>query len=159
MSIPRHKPHFQPRDADWEDKVRTSFGRQGAMGLIGAELVDLAPGWCEIHMPFKPELSQQHGFFHGGITTTIVDSAAGYAGFTLMPPGTSVLTVEFKVNMLAPADGEEMIAIGRVIKPGRNLVICQGDAWVMKNGHAHHCALMQQTLMTMHSRPEMTDMA
>lgn len=154
MSIPRHKSHFEPKDPEWDAKTRSSFARQGAMGLIGAELVDLSPGWCEIHMPYREDLSQQHGFFHAGITTTAVDSAAGYAGFTLMPTGASVLSVEFKINLLAPADGQMLIAIGRVIKPGRNLVICQGDAWVVKNGKATHCALMQQTLVTMHGKPE-----
>ncbi|MDD5297016.1 MAG: PaaI family thioesterase [Rhodocyclaceae bacterium] len=159
MPIPRPILHFEPRDPDWEEKVRTSFARQGAMGLIGAELSGLAPGWCEIRMPFRPDLTQQHGFFHAGITTTAVDSAAGYAGFTLMAPNTSVLSVEFKINLLAPADGELLIATGEVVKPGRNLVICRGDAWVVKHGKATHCAMMQQTLMTMHGKPDKTDMS
>jgi uncharacterized protein (TIGR00369 family) len=152
--IPRPEAHFEPRDPHWEQKVRDSFVRQGAMTLIGATLVDVWPGGCEIHMPYRDDLSQQHGFFHAGITSTAVDSAAGYAGFTLMPPNTSVLSVEFKINLLAPADGELMIATGEVIKPGKNLVICRGDAWVIKNGKKTHCAMMQQTLMTMHGKPE-----
>jgi len=159
MPIPRPKPHFEPRDPDWEEKVRSSFARQGAMGLIGAQLVNLQPGWCEIHMPYRPDLTQQHGFFHAGITTTAVDSAAGYAGFSVMAPNTSVLSVEFKINLLAPADGELLIAIGEVVKPGKSLVICKGDAWVVKNGKATHCALMQQTLITMHGKSEKTDMS
>jgi len=122
------------------------------MALIGAELSELRPGRCEIRLPHRPDLCQQHGYFHAGIVATIVDSAAGYAGFTLMPQDSSVLTVEYKLNMLAPGDGELLIAIGEVVKPGKNLVITRGDVYVLKNGKSTHCALMQQTLMTMHGK-------
>lgn len=152
--IPRGEARFEPRDPQWSEKVRESFTLQGVMGLIGAKLVDVWPGGCEIHLPYRPDLSQQHGFFHAGVTSTVVDSAAGYAGFSLMAPNTSVLSVEFKINLLAPADGELMIATGEVVKPGRNLVITRGDAWVVKNGKVTHCAMMQQTLMTMHGKSE-----
>jgi len=152
--IPRSEAKFQPRDPVWADKVRTSFEKQGIMGLLGASLADVWPGGCEIHLPYRPELSQQHGFFHAGVTSTIVDSAAGYAGFSLMGPNTTVLSVEFKVNLLAPADGELLIATGEVIKPGKSLTITRGDAWVVKHGKMTHCAMMQQTLMTMHDKPE-----
>lgn len=152
--IPRAEARFEPRDPHWGDKIRDSFTKQGIMGLIGATLADVWPGGCEIHLPYRPDLSQQHGFFHAGVTSTVVDSAAGYAGFSLMAANTSVLSVEFKINLLAPADGELMIATGEVIKPGRNLVITRGDAWVVKHGKATHCAMMQQTLMTMHGKAE-----
>lgn len=152
--IPRGESKFEPRDPHWSDKVRASFAKQGVMGLLGATLADVWPGGCEIHLPFRPDLSQQHGFFHAGVTSTVVDSAAGYAGFSLMAPNTSVLSVEFKINLLAPADGELLIATGEVVKPGRNLVITRGDAWVVKHGKATHCAMMQQTLMTMHGKSE-----
>jgi len=152
--IPRGEAKFDPRDPHWDTKVRESFTKQGVMGLIGATLVDVWPGGCEIHLPYRPDLSQQHGFFHAGVTSTVVDSAAGYAGFSLMAPNTSVLSVEFKINLLAPADGELLIATGEVVKPGRNLVITRGDAWVVKNGKSTHCAMMQQTLMTMHGKAE-----
>ncbi len=152
--IPRGEARFPPHDPHWQEKVRDSFARQGIMGLIGARLADVWPGGCEIHLPYRPDLTQQHGFFHAGVTSTIVDSAAGYAGFSLMAPNTSVLSVEFKINLLAPADGELLIAAGEVVKPGRNLVITRGDAWVVKHGKATHCAMMQQTLMTMHDKPE-----
>ena len=144
-----------PRDPDWADKVRASFGRQSVMALIGAALGDVRPGWCEIRLPYRADLCQQHGYFHAGIISTVVDSAAGYAGFSLMPPDTSVLSVEFKINLLAPGDGELLIATGEVVKPGRNLVITSGDAWVVKNGKVTHCATMQQTLMTMHGKADM----
>lgn len=153
--IPRGEAKFEPRDPQWSDKVRDSFARQGVMGLIGATLADVWPGGCEIHLPYRDDLSQQHGFFHAGITSTVVDSAAGYAGFSLMGPNTGVLSVEFKINLLAPADGELMIATGEVVKPGKNLIITRGDAWVVKHGKPIHCAMMQQTLMTMHGKADM----
>lgn len=149
--------HFEPRDPHWDDKVRASFARQGAMGLIGAELADLKPGWCEIRVPYRPDLTQQHGYFHAGIISTAVDSAAGYAGFSLMVANASVLSVEFKINLLAPGDGEMLYAIGEVIKTGRTLVITRGDAYVVKHGKTTRCATMQQTLMTMHGKADRED--
>lgn len=151
----RHAPKvFEPRDPAWESKVRDSFARQGVMGLIGAELAKVAPGHVEIRLPFRSDLTQQNGFFHAGVTSTIVDSAGGYAGYTLMAADTDVLTVEFKLNLLAPADGEYLIAEGQVLKPGRNLIIARGEVYAVKNGTATHCATMQQTLMTMHHKTE-----
>lgn len=152
--IPRRETHFEPRDPHWDAKVRDSFAKQGIMGHLGATLADVWPGGCEIHLPYRPELSQQVGYFHAGVTSTVVDSAAGYAGFSLMPANTEVLSVEFKINLLAPADGELMIATGEVIKPGKNLVITRGDAWVVKGDKLTHCAMMQQTLMTMHGKAD-----
>jgi uncharacterized protein (TIGR00369 family) len=143
---------FEPRNPDWEATVRASFARQKVMDLIGAEMGVLAPGRCEIRLPFRDDLTQQNGYFHAGITGTIVDSAGGYAGLTLMPPGAEVLTVEFKLNLLAPADGEYLVGEGQVLKSGRNLVITRGEVYAIKNGRATHCATMQQTLMTMHPK-------
>jgi uncharacterized protein (TIGR00369 family) len=145
---------FEAKDPDWEAKARASFVRQGVMGFIGAELTELRPGWCEIRLPYRPELTQQHGYFHAGIIATVVDSAAGYAGFSMMPTGSSVLSVEFKLNLLAPGDGELLIATGEVIKPGKTLVITRGDAYIVKGDKTTHCATMQQTLMTMHGKGE-----
>ena len=141
-----------PRNPDWEAAVRASFARQGVMGLIGATLGTLAPGQCEIRLPFRADLTQQNGYFHAGVTATIVDSAGGYAGLSLMPAGAEVLTVEFKLNLLAPADGELLVAVGQVLKSGRNLVVTRGEVYAIRNGQAAHCATMQQTLMTMHGR-------
>jgi uncharacterized protein (TIGR00369 family) len=155
MQHEKHKMRsFEPKDPDWEAKVRASFAKQGAMGLIGAQLVELRPGYCEIHLPWRPDLTQQHGYFHAGIISTVVDTAAGYAGFTLMPPDSSVLSVEFKLNLLAPGDGELLIATGEVIKPGKTLVITRGEAYVVKGDKTTHCSTMQQTLMTMHGKAE-----
>lgn len=145
---------FEPRNPNWDATVRASFARQKVMALIGAEIVRLAPGECEIRLPFKPELSQQHGYFHGGIIGTIADSAGGYAAFTLMPADSSVLTVEYKMNLLAPGDGELLIARGRVLKAGRTLVVAQVDAAVVKDGRESQCATLLQTLMTMHGRAD-----
>ena len=148
-----HTPKaFVARDPDWEAKIRESFTRQGAMGLLGAQLTKVELGHVEIRLPFRPDLTQQNGFFHAGITSTVVDSAAGYAGYSLMPPNTDVLSVEFKINLLAPADGELLIATGDVLKSGRNLVITRGEVYAVKNGVTTHCATMQQTLMTMHHK-------
>ena len=141
-----------PRNPDWEAAVRASFARQKVMSLIGAEMGALAPGQCEIRLTFRDDLTQQNGYFHAGITSTIVDSAGGYAGLTLMPAGADVLTVEFKLNLLAPADGELLVAEGQVLKSGRNLVITRGEVYAIRGGKAVHCATMQQTLMTMHGK-------
>jgi len=147
-------PSFEPRDPGWEAKIRDSFARQKVMAFLGAELTGIRPGWCEIRLPYKEELTQQHGFFQAGIIGAIVDNAGGYAGYSLMPPGTTVLTVEYKLNLLAPGDGDLLIATGAIIKPGKNLVITRGDVIVVKNGRSSHCATMQQTLMTMHGKPD-----
>jgi len=96
---------FQPADPDFETRVRASFGRQGIMQLIGAELTRVEPGLATIELPYRATLTQQHGFFHAGMTSTIADSAAGYAAYSLFPAASSVLTVEFKINLVAPADG------------------------------------------------------
>ena len=145
---------FEPKDPSWEAKVHASYARQGVMGFIGARLIELRPGYCEIHLPWRQVLTQQNGFFHAGIISTVVDSAAGYAGFTLMPAGSSVLSVEFKLNLLSPGDGELLIATGEVIKPGKTLVITRGEAYIVKGDKTTHCATMQQTLMTMHGKAE-----
>jgi len=146
----QHLPQpMEPRDPQWQEKVRGSFARQKAMLLIGAELVEVGPGRCEIHLPFRDDLTQQNNYFHAGIIATVVDSAGGYAGFSLMPAGSDVLTVEYKLNLLAPGKGERLVAIGEVVKCGRNLVITRGEVYAVNNGRSIHCATMQQTLMTM----------
>jgi uncharacterized protein (TIGR00369 family) len=149
-------PAFEAPDPAFAARVRASFERQRIMALIGAELSRIEPGLCEITLPFKDELCQQHGFFHGGVVGTIADSAGGYAGFSLMPKDASVLTVEYKLNLVAPADGDRLTARGRVIKPGRTLVISRADVTVHKNGRETLCATLLQTLMTMHGRKDET---
>jgi len=141
-----------PADPDFEQRTRASFARQGAMAHLGAVLGRVEPGRVEISMPFRPELSQQHGFFHAGMIATIADSAGGYAGFTLFPAQAGVLTVEFKLNLLAAADGELAVAQGEVIRSGRTLTVCRIDAFVDKQGKRTHCATGTQTLMCLVGR-------
>ena len=129
------------------DAVRASFARQGIMETLGATLAKVESGICEITLPYRAALSQQHGFFHAGVVSTIADSAAGYAAYSLFPAGASVLTVEFKINLLAPADGEILRAAGRVIKHGKTLTICEMQAFITKNGEEKLCAHGTSTLM------------
>ena len=145
---------FDAPNPDFAARVQASFARQRIMELLGAELAGIEAGLCEIRLPFKEALCQQHGFFHGGVIGTIADSAGGYAGFSLMPSDASVLTVEYKLNLLAPADGDYLLATGRVIKPGRTLVVCRADVVVYKDSRQTLCATLLQTLMTMHGRKD-----
>ncbi len=143
-----------PRDPNYRQRVRGSFARQGMMTHIGAEIGELAPGRCEIRLPYGDDLSQQHGFFHGGVVGMIADSAGGYAAFTLMDDGDGILTVEYKLNLMAAADGQLLIARGRVVKAGRTLSICTATVDVLKDGKATPCAVMQQTLMRIVGRAD-----
>jgi uncharacterized protein (TIGR00369 family) len=138
---------FDPVDPDFEIRVRSSFHCQQLMMTIGAEMTKVAPGEVRIEMPFSPALTQQHGYIHAGIITSIVDSACGYAAYTLMPASSGVLTVEYKVNFLRPASGEKFVGIGRVIKPGRNLTVCLGEALAYEKGKGKLIATMQATMM------------
>src|SRR4249920_29993 len=142
-------PGFEPRDPAYAERVQSSFDRQQVMKLLGAKLSRLAPGECDIELPFKAELTQQHGYFHGGIIGTIADSAGGYSAFTLMPEDSSVLTVEYKMNLLAPGDGELLVARGRVLKSGRTLVVSRIDVFAIKGGCETLCATLLETLMVM----------
>lgn len=146
--------HWEPQDPGYAERIRASFARQGVMAFIGAELSAITPGRCEIRLPYKPELSQQHGFFHGGVIGMIADSAGGYAAYSLMPADSSVLTVEYKMNLLAPGDGDTLVARGEVLRSGRSLVVSRAEVYALKNGRETHCASMQQTLMTMHGRAD-----
>lgn len=145
---------FPARDPGFEQRVRGSFARQRVMAFLGATLDEVSPGLAQISLPYRPELSQQHGFFHGGVVGTIADSAAGYAGFSLMPADASVLTVEYKLNLIAPADGDKLIARGKVIRPGKSLVVTEADIFVAKGEEQRQCGVLLQTLMCMHDRPD-----
>lgn len=147
-----------PLDPNYEARARVSFERQQAMALLGARLITIEPGVVEIELPFRDDLTQQHGFLHAGIVTAIVDSACGYAALTLMPPGVGVLTVEFKVNLLNPAWGARFVARGEVVKPGRTLTICTGNVTAEgEDGERRSVALMQATMMAIRDRAEVTD--
>lgn len=138
---------FQPTDPHYEDRIRTSFARQRFMHWLGAQLIAVHPGSCEIYLPYKKELSQQHGFFHAGTIGTIADTAAGYAAYTLMDATSSILTVEFKLSLLAPGQGALLIARSHVIKPGRTLTVCQSDVLVRRNDEEKQCAVALVTLI------------
>lgn len=148
--MPERKVASDPKFAE---KVRASFARQGLMRHLGAELISVREGSTEIRVSFRDELSQQHGYFHGGVTGAIADSSAGYAAFTLMPAGSSVLAVEYKLNMMAPALGEALIARGSVIRAGRTLSVCRADVFAVREGKETLCATMLSTIM----RLEATD--
>ena len=135
-------------------RIRASFARQGAMATIGATLEAVEPGHCAIALVPRPEVAQQHGYVHAGVVSAIVDTAGGYAGFSLFPHGASVLTVEFKVNLLAPAEGDLVVAEGFVVKPGRTLAITRGEVHAERAGRRTLVALMQQTLMVMHGKAD-----
>jgi len=142
-------PPFVPANPGFETRVRASFARQGAMRLLGARIAALRPGFCAIELPFRSDLTQQHGYFHAGIVGTIADSAGGYAGFTLFPDDASVLTVEYKMNLLTPAAGERLLAEAHVVKPGRTLAITRGEVYGETGGKRTLCAIMQQTLIVL----------
>ena len=145
---------FTAPDPDFAQRVRDSFGRQGIMRLIGARMTRVEPGHVEIELPYRADLTQQHGFFHAGVTSTIADSAGGYAGYTLFPAESSVLTVEYKMNLVSPAEGEKLVAIGRVKKTGRSLTVCELEVLAVKGGAAKSCAYGLQTLMCLAGRPD-----
>ena len=148
---------FKPASPDFAQRVRDSFGRQAMMGLIGARLDLIEPGQVRIALPFRADLTQQHGFFHGGVTSTLADSAGGYAAFSLFPADASVLTVEFKINLIAPAKGEALLAVGRVIRPGRTLTLCDIEVQAVDGGKAKLCAKGLQTIMRLDGRPDLPE--
>ncbi len=137
-------------------RVSASFARQIFMATLGARLVRAAPGEVEIELPCRPEIAQQHGFVHAGAVAAIVDSACGYAALTLMPPDAGVLSVEFKINLLAPAAGERIVARGRVLRPGRALHVCLGEAFAVQDGQERPVATMLATMMCLRDRPDLT---
>jgi uncharacterized protein (TIGR00369 family) len=145
---------FTAPDPDYATRILASFERQGIMRLIGARMTRVEPGHVEIELPYREDLTQQHGYFHAGVTSTIADSAGGYAGFTLFPADSSVLTVEYKMNLVSPAEGEKLVAVGRVKRSGRSLTVCELEVLAVKNGAARSCAYGLQTLMCLHGRPD-----
>jgi uncharacterized protein (TIGR00369 family) len=146
---------FTTMDPQWERRVRESFLRQGLMQHLGAELVVLRAGECEIRAPYRRELTQQHGYFHAGVTSAIADTASGYAAFSLMPADYSVLTVEYKINLVTPAAGEVLIARARVVRSGKTLKICAADVFGVKGGAETLCATSLSTIMAMRDRSDL----
>ena len=148
MTVPR----LEPANSDFARRVQDSFARQGAMHTLGAELSLLEPGAVDVCLDWAPGLTQQHGFLHAGMVSTALDSACGYAGLTLMPADAAVLTIEFKINLLAPAKGQRFRMEGRVIKPGRSITVTEGRAYAIDNGQEKLIATMGCTLMCLQNR-------
>lgn len=145
---------FEPQNPDFEARIRESFERQTYMVSIGAVLGAVNPGSVEIRLPKREDLLQQHGFFHGAVVGAIADNAGGYSSFTLMRAADSVLTVEYKVNIMSPAVGDDLIAVGNVVKAGRTLTVCGSDVFAVTNGKRKLCATMLGTFMTLADTPD-----
>jgi uncharacterized protein (TIGR00369 family) len=139
---------LSPRDENWETRVRASFAAQNFMTHLGAQMVHVSPGAIDLELTMQPELTQQHGFFHAGATSSIADSAAGYAALTLFAAGFGVLTSEYKINLLNPAKQPVLLARGRVVKPGRTLTIAKADVYGLDDGTQVHVATGLFTLMS-----------
>lgn len=147
----------KPQDPHFAERVRSSFAQQQAMTLIGATLPVVEAGYTEIHLAHRPEVTQQHGYIHGGVVGMIADSAAGYAASTLTSHDTGVLTVEYKLNLLAPAHGQLLIAEGSVIRYGRTLIVTKAEVFAIRDGRKNLCAVMQQTIMAVHGLKDKTE--
>ncbi len=146
--------NWQVPDHDYKTRVMDSFQRQPFMQTLGIELVQIDSGYCEMKLPYKKELTQQHGYFHAGVIATIADNSAGYAAFSLMQPTSSPLTVEFKINLLSPGQGEFLCAKSRVIKNGRTLKICQTEVFNEREGKEILCAIAIVSLMELENRSD-----
>ncbi len=139
------------------DRIQASFARQGLMGTLGASLLRVARGFVEIAIRPAPAISQQHGFVHAGAVSAIADTAAGYAALTLMPPGRGVLTTEFKINLVAPAAGDLILARGKVLKAGRTLTLAQAEVFAVDGGREKLVAFLTATMMAIDGRDDVTD--
>ncbi len=144
---------WTPPDIDFAERVRRSFARQEVMRTLGIDLIEVGPGNVTLAMAAAPRLTQQHGFVHAGVMSTAMDSACGYAAFSLMPREAEVLTIEFKVNLLAPAKGRSFRFTGLVLKPGRTITVCEGRAFATDDAGERLVATMTGTLMALTGRP------
>ena len=143
---------WQAKDPAFAERVRTSFARQEFMATLGARLGRVEPGEVDIELPVRDALTQQHGFVHAGALASVLDSAAGYAAFTLMPEGAAVLSIEFKINLLEPARGASIVARGRVVRAGRTISVCRADAIARDEGRETLVATLQGTMMCVERR-------
>jgi uncharacterized protein (TIGR00369 family) len=147
-------PSSEETDRQMAERIRASFDRQQMMQTIGATLDTVAPGRAEISLPFRADLTQQHGYLHAGVVATIADSACGYAAYTLMPADGSVLTVEYKINLLAPARGDRFVARAAVIRPGRTLTVAEADVYACTGDSEVRTATMLATLIALPNRSD-----
>ena len=146
-----------PFDPKVDERVRASFARQPAMATIGATLEAVRAGEVEVKLPFREALTQQHGFIHAGIIAAIADNACGYAALSLMPDEAAVLTTEFKLNLLSPAKGDFLLAIGRVVRPGRKLIVCLGEVFAHEGDVPKQVALMTASMMVVDTHTGLRD--
>lgn len=146
-------PRFTPKDPAFEARIRASFKTQRYLELLGVTLETVRPGYVEMHLPGRPDLRQQHGYFHGGAIASVFDSASAYAAYTLIPATDTILTVEYKLNLLAPGKGDRLIVRAHVVKPGRTLTVVQADAFGASAEGESLCSTTLQTLMAVPERP------
>jgi uncharacterized protein (TIGR00369 family) len=146
---------FEPQDPGYESRVRESFARQQVMHTLGANLSLVEPGVVEIELPYRADLTQQHGFIHAGVVASVLDSACGYAAYSLMPADAAVLSIEFKVNLLAPAKGDVVKARAEVKRAGRNVTVCVADAFAITDGQSKVVATMLATMMCILGRNDL----
>lgn len=139
---------YEPIDPDYASRIRSSFDKQGIMKTVGGRLVKVIPGEVQIEFKYNESLTQQHGYIHAGIITSVVDSACGYAAYTLMPADSEVLTIEYKVNFVSPAKGDKFKGIGKVVKAGRTITVCTGDVVAVDKGIEKVVAIMQATMIS-----------
>lgn len=144
---------FQPKSDNYSNIIHDGFAKQGFMSTLSARLIRVEPGFVDIEIPYSQAITQQHGFVHAGALSAIIDTAGGFAALSLFDEGDGVLTVEFKINLLAPADGDRFVARGEVVRPGRTLTVTKGEVVAVKDGQETVCALMQQTMMRITDRP------
>jgi uncharacterized protein (TIGR00369 family) len=145
---------FEPRNPLWEQRVRESFARQPFMTVIGGEIAALSPGACAVALKARPDLCQQRGFLHGGVTTALADTAAGFSAYSLMPEGSAPLTVELKINLMSPAVGDRFLARGRVLRPGRTLTIVEVDVDAERGAESKLIARMLATMICLENTPD-----
>ena len=144
-------------DPTFERRVRESFARQRFMTTLGARLLSVVPGEVTIELPWHERLGQQHGVLHAGAVASIADSACGYAALSLMPPGAAVMSVEFKINLLAPGRGDRFVALGRVRRSGRTLTVCESTVRAMQGDEEREIAMVTATMIRLEDRPDLAD--
>ncbi|NVK17897.1 MAG: PaaI family thioesterase [Methylocystaceae bacterium] len=142
---------YSPQSDNYIQLVQEAFSKQGFMQYLGVEIADIKPGYCELHLPFKPELDQHHGYFHGGVIGSLADVSGGFAGYSLLPEGKAVLTVEYKLNIISPGVGDYLKGVGRVVKQGKTLIVTHIDVFGVSKDNEVHCATAIQTLIAVTS--------
>lgn len=145
---------FEPRNPDYVRRVREAFAGQAMLAALGVELCRIEPGFCELQLPYRQDISQNHGYFHGGAIATLADVSGGFAGWSLLPEGMWIVTVEYKTNMVAPGRGERLIGRGRVVRAGRSLTTTEIEILAVEQGRETLCATALQTLMAVRAQPE-----